>query len=396
MNNEDFFDILGGLSDDIIADAALIPDTAGLIAENKNEEASGKNESLPTPIKRHRGTIKNMLLIAAAVAVFVISGFVIADSIKTGNMGLFETEKQPYDTTLSSVPEESASEESTSSYLENTTSENLTTNLYVPPPATEEPMTEEPTGGLTATPEPSTQEPPMLLPPDNAGEENSTDEPTEGIVLNPAPPPETESTTGNGTEGLLPPWLENLFPQMGDSSMGDGWFFLTATVLSFYEKLPEKEIDNNKYPVKENITGYELEKLFGTKIIPSFIPSSSGPNLDSSPDDEVLSKEYSVYYSSDKSSSFMSEEFTVPAKNGSTLKIKVSTEPLSLYSSEKEYIDNKSVINDVPVLLLCSKVLSRTVYLNAYFEKDGLYFRVIWQGKDLSEKEFIEILKSMM
>lgn len=398
MNNEDFFDILGGLSDDIIADAALISASSAFLAQDESKENSRENESLPPPVKRYRGTLKNMLLIAAAVAVFVISGFVISDSIKTGNMGLFETEMHPSDTTLSGVTEESSSEEITSSYTEITTSEMQTTDLFVPPPVTEEPTeepteetTEEPTGELTGEPDGSTDtDPPALLPPE------TTEEPSESIVTNPAPPPEEESTENNGTESLLPPWLENLFPEMGDSSMGDGWFFLTAPALSFYEKLPEAEIDNNKYPVNESITGYELEKLYGTKIIPDFIPSSSGPTLDSSPSDEVLSKEYSIYYSSDKSSSFMSQEFTVPAKNGSTVKIKVSTEPLSLYSCEKEYIDSKSVINDVPVLLLCSKVLSRTVYLNAYFEKDGLYFRVTWQGKDLDEKEFIEIIRSMM
>lgn len=386
MNNEDFFDILGGLSDDIIADAALISSPSVFFTQDESKE----NGSLPPPVKRYRGTVKNMLLIAAAVAVFVISGFVISDSIKTGNMGLFETEIHPSDTTLSGVAEESSSEEITSSYTEITTSEMQTTALFVPPPVTEEP-TEEPTGGLTGEPGGSTDtDPPALLPPE------TTEEPSESIVTNPAPPPEEESTENNGTESLLPPWLENLFPGMGDSSMGDGWFFLTAPALSFYEKLPETKPDETKYTVKENISGYELEKLYGTKIIPSFIPSSSGATLDSSPSDEVLSKEYSIYYSSDKSSSFMSQEFTVPAKNGSTVKIKVSTEPLSLYSCEKEYIDNKSVINDVPVLLLCSRVLSRTVYLNAYFEKDGLYFRVTWQGKDLDEKEFVEIIRSMM
>lgn len=405
MNNEDFFDILGGLSDDIIADAALFARDTAETAEktavlpvtedgeintlNKNTVSIKETENdLGAPlIKRHRGTVKNMLLIAAAVAVFVISGFVISDSIKTGNMGLFETEKHPSDTTLSGVTVGSSSEEITSSYTEITTSEMQTTNLFTPPP-----VTEEPTEELTEKP---TEEPTEELTGELTGESDSTTEADPPALL----PPETteaESTTKDRTESLIPPWLENLFPEMGDSSIGDGWFFLTAPVMSFYEKLPETKPDETKYTVKENISGYELEKLYGTKIIPGYIPSSSGGSVDSSPTDEVLSEEYRVYYSSDRSESFISQQFTLPAKNGSTVKITVSTEPLSLYSSEKENIDYKSVINDIPVLLLCSRVLSKTVLLNAYFEKDGLYFRVTWQGKDLDEKEFIEIIRSMM
>ena len=57
---------------------------------------------------------------------------------------------------------------------------------------------------------------------------------------------------------------------------------------------------------------------------------------------------------------------------------------------------SKSLVKETPVLLISGKVFSETTLLNAYFEKDGCYFRITHRGPDLSEEEFIKILESML
>ena len=54
MNNEVFFDILGELDDDIISDAAQIA----------------------VPVSPKKTNIKSLFMIAAAVMIFIISGFI--------------------------------------------------------------------------------------------------------------------------------------------------------------------------------------------------------------------------------------------------------------------------------------------------------------------------------
>lgn len=361
--NEDFFDMLGELDDEIITDAAVSP---------------------VVPVKR-KGTIRNFLLIAAAVTIFVISGSFFRDIIKTGNMGLFETTLKSQ-TTVSSQQEYETQESTT----ENRTEE-IITNAFIPPAQETTGITEQ-TTSAQITAEPTTDEPLLEAPPpESTTEEPPTQEMTSANI--------SESTTFEDDSPLdsgLPPWISDFFPSMGEPSTDVTYFFFEMPLLYFYEKLPEEKVDEKEYPVKETVSGYELQNIYGTKILPDYIPAEipSGPTLDSTPLNDVLNKEYSVFYNEDKSKIYSSQQFTFNTKNNSTLTIKVSTEEFPLYGTEERNMGSKSLINDTPVLLISGKLLTKTVLLNAYFEKNGSYFRIQQTGKNLSEEEFIKIIES--
>ncbi len=78
------------------------------------------------------------------------------------------------------------------------------------------------------------------------------------------------------------------------------------------------------------------------------------------------------------------------------LTVRVSTKPFALYKEETLNSDNLSVINDAPVLLPAEKTAGKSVVLDAQFKKDGVYFRVLLRGVDLSEEEFIKILEGLI
>ncbi len=376
MYNEDFFDILGDLDDSLISDAAVIPEA---------------------PIKR-KGTIKSFLLIAAAVTVFIISGFILTDSIKTGNVGVFETTIPSFTTetpSLENTTKDPSGEITTTPTQEETTvfvpvipettqtasPPPLTTSApSPPPPVTEKPSTEEPVTEAPATEEPTTEEP--------TAEEPSTEE---AEVTGDKPPDNT----------VKPPWD---FPDIWGPSAGDtstDWpvlFFIETPAISFYEKLPKESFDSEKYTVSEEVPWNTLEDIYGTDILPEYIPTQapSGPTLDSVPENEIMNRKHTVFYSEDKSEAYSSQEFIFDTENDGTLIIKVSTEEFPLYGAEERNMGSKSLINETPVLLLSGKLLTKTVILNATFEKDGCCFRITQKGTNLSEEEFIKILSSLI
>ncbi len=350
MSNNDFFDILGELDDELISDSAF-----------------------PVKPVKKKGAIKTFFLIAACVALFIASGFILTKNIKTGNIGIYEM-TIPESTALY-IPEGTTKKEELTSLSDAdiSSTEEQTTSAHIYEPTTEEPVTQKP----------STEEAPSENVSDNAF----------------MPPPEETSEEETDTKhgiSILPPFLEDiLFPSLGVSSLNEPRF-VKVPAIAFYENLPEDSFNSDFYSNTEKVPWHTLEEIYGTKLIPTYIPSgTSNPTLDSLPDYEIHHKEYTVYYSEDKSDVFSSQKFVLNTASD-TLTVKASTQKFPVYTAEEKYAENSCLIKDVPVLLISGTVLGKPVIFNALFEKDGIYFRITLQGKSLSEEEFIRIIESVI
>ena len=86
--------------------------------------------------------------------------------------------------------------------------------------------------------------------------------------------------------------------------------------------------------------------------------------------------------------------FTLP--DGSSLFIEFSRSTLPLTQTEQENIENSCEIDGTDLLLLKGKNSENEMIFSAYFEKNGVYFRITGQGENLSEEEFSDIIKSLL
>lgn len=143
------------------------------------------------------------------------------------------------------------------------------------------------------------------------------------------------------------------------------------------------------YPVTEKTDIYTLEKIYGTKILPSYLPAAGNSSILSNAGDE----KYTVYYNKDKSRVYCNNNFSFVLKNGSVLNIHSSNNEIPKLSAENK--DAKiSYINDIPVLMFrCTGNGLVTLY-SAYLCKDSCYFRIQMSGIAASQDEFIKIITS--
>lgn len=148
----------------------------------------------------------------------------------------------------------------------------------------------------------------------------------------------------------------------------------------------------NGYTFTEKTDIYTLEKIYGTKIIPSYLPEmNTGSELN-----EINTEEYPVHYNEDKTEVYCNNFFTFLLKNGSILTVNASTHPLTPLDAENENRYMASEIGNIPVLLMKGKYLNTISLYSAFFEKDGCCFRVQLSGILIAEEEFINIIESMI
>lgn len=146
------------------------------------------------------------------------------------------------------------------------------------------------------------------------------------------------------------------------------------------------------FPVTEKTDINTLEKIYGTKILPSYIPEiNTGFMLNG-----IKKEEYPVHYNEDKTEAYCNNSFAFVLNNGSILRIHTSTHPLTLLDVENENRHMASDIGNTPVLLFKGKESDVISIYSAYFEKDGCYFRIQLSGILISESEFIKIIESLI
>ncbi len=157
-----------------------------------------------------------------------------------------------------------------------------------------------------------------------------------------------------------------------------------------YEKLISTEADGQmgNFTDRKKISRTELLRIYGKIIIPSAFGTML-PEYPYVPDDSHLT--ISGGKNTAAENLFC---FTLP--DGSLLDVKASNYKLDLSETEKEYIDFSSGIDGVTVLLLKGCNNENKMVFSAYFEKNGVYFRITQQGTDLSEEEFLDMLKSFI
>lgn len=363
MNSNSFFDMLNELDDDIITEASV----------------------LPVKKVKKKGEIRTFLLIAACITALIVSGFILSDSIKTGNISVYETTFSKENTTV-------ISDNTTLSPEEYTTVNHQIQETEITQPPTSNPTTEVPPATEDFTDEPITQIP------STSEITTSVPDTTENYVNTETEKPSEETTRDNNILNILSPFIENLFPSMGDTLSppdSPGYFFIDVPAVAFYENLPEESFDKDVYGNTQSVPWHTLEEVYGTKIIPDINSSSGNATLDSTPDYEIYHEEHTVHYNDDKTAAFASQEFIFKLSD-SMLTVKVSTDDFPKFSAEERYKDSRSLINDIPVLLLSSKVFGKNVFFDAVFEKDGVYFRISQRGTDLKEDLFIDLIKSVI
>lgn len=135
--------------------------------------------------------------------------------------------------------------------------------------------------------------------------------------------------------------------------------------------LPDNSSDRKRVSLQE------LLRLYGTVIIQSVFGA---------PDFSI----------SDGINTSGENSFRFILSEGSTLDINVSNHSMKLSQSEKENMSFASEIEGVSVLLLKGYEADNKMIFSAYFQKNGVYFRIIQQGTDLSEEGFVDIIKSLI
>lgn len=347
MNNDSFFDMLGEIDDNIISEAATLP-------EKK--------------VKK-KGEIKTFLLIAACLTALIVSGFILSDNIKTGNVSVYETSR-----------ENSVSDESILPYIEETTEATSSAEIASDEPTTDEASTQEISSSENTLT--SLYIPENTQTTEKASEEESTE----------------KKTTGNSILNIIPPFIEKLFPQGGDTAPTTdlkGYFFHEVSAISFLEILPTDSFDKNVYNNTESVSWQTLSDIYGTKIIPDITSSSENFAIEGISGYEIYNKKHTVHFNEDKTEVFASQEFSFTISSG-ILTVKISTDEFPLYSKEKEHKNSRSLINETPVLLISGKTLGKVTLYNALFEKNGVFFRITLKGADLNEEEFINIIRSLL
>lgn len=292
MNNEDFFDIIGDIDDDIISDAMF-------------------------PVRKKRGNIRRIITVSAAVFIFLLGGLLIKN-------GFFNTEYI--------LPSENTTED------EATVSDSLTEDNF-----TEKHSVTAPTETQAST-EKQTSE--IFIPPSEEVTEEITTEKKDTVIFN-----ETDIT--------------NLI-YGSTNSVPDG------------------------FSVSEKADIFTLEKIYGTSIIPSYLPViSSGNSV------QNIEEKYNVYYNEDKTKVFCDNTFIYILKNGSILSVKASTDEIPTPDTDIPE-DAVSYINNIPVSLYKANDGLLSNMLSAYFVKDGCFFNITMSGISPDETEFIKITESLI
>lgn len=291
MNNEDFFDLIGDIDDDIISDAML-------------------------PVHKKRGNIRRIITVSAAVFIFLLGGLLIKN-------GFFDTDYV--------LPTESTTEDE-ATVSDSFTEDNFTEEHSVTAPEETQVSTEAQTTEIT------------VLPSEEMTEEITTEK-KDTVVFN-----ETD--------------IMNLI-YGSTNSVPDG------------------------YPVSEKTDIFTLEKIYGTSIIPSYLPViSSGNSV------QNIEKRYNVYYNEDKTEVFCDNTFIYILKDGSVLSVKASTDEIPKPDTDNPE-DAVSYINSIPVNLYKADDGILSTMLSAYFIKDGCSFNITMSGISPDETEFIKITESL-
>ena len=292
MNNEDFFDIIGDIDDDIISDAIIT-------------------------VKKKRGNIRRIITVSAAVFIFLLGGLLIKN-------GFFETDYV--------LPTENTTEDE-SLHSDSFTEDNFTKAHSVTAPTETQASTEEQTTEIS-------------VPPSEEETEEITTEKKDTVVFN-----ETD--------------MMNLI-YGSTNSVPDG------------------------YPVSEKADIFTLEKIYGTSIIPSYLPViSSGNSV------QNIEKRYNVYYNEDKTEVFCDNTFIYILKDGSVLSINASTGEIPKPDTDI-HEDAVSYINSIPVSLYKADDGILSSMLSVYFIKDGCSFNITMSGISPDEREFIKITQSLI
>lgn len=303
MNNEDFFDIIGDIDDDIISDAMF-------------------------PVRKKRGNIRRIITVSAAVFIFLLGGLLIKN-------GFFNTEYI--------LPAENTTED------EATVSDSLTEDFFtekhsVTAPTETQACTQEQTSETKACTEEQTSE--IFIPPSGEVIEETTTEKNDTVIFN-----ETD--------------IMNLIYK-STNSVPDG------------------------FPVSEKADIFTLEKIYGTSIIPSYLPVIfSGNSV------QNIEEKYNVYYNEDKTEVFCDNTFIYILKSGNILSVKASTDEIPTPDTDipEEAV---SYINNIPVNLYKANDGLLSTMLSAYFVKDGCFFNITMSGISPDETEFIKITESLI
>ena len=146
------------------------------------------------------------------------------------------------------------------------------------------------------------------------------------------------------------------------------------------------------YSVTEKVNITVLEQLYGTRIIPSYLPEKNNNSVLGT-DKE---KEYTVFFNSDKSDYVCLNSLSFYLEDNSILTIKASTREIPSLQAEKNNMSHPSYINGIPVILLKSDSISPVKIYSACFQINGCYFRLQLTGIKENEAEFIKILSSLI
>lgn len=330
MNNEKFLDILGNIDDDILSDAAEIK--------------KKKNYTIP----------ERIIFVAAAVFVFTVISFAV-------NEGLFNKEHitaQPETKNTHSLQENKTT---LSSAYETTSSQKISTKEEDEVSIREEISYP---AEITSYYEEITS----LVNEAASGQEEIT-----SSAYAPVPEPSTPDEEVTGSVASI--------NSITFSQTDYGKLFL-----AFTDSVPKD------FPVVEKVNIDLLEKLYGTKILPSYLPVKTDNSLLSG----IENKEYIVYYNQDKTEYFCKNSFSYELKNGNYLTIKASTREFAMLEAETQNMSTLSYINGNPVILLKADDAGIIKIYSAYFQKDGCFFRIQMTGITDSEKEFIKIISSII
>lgn len=288
------------------------------------------SEAVYVKQQKPRENIKKIITLSAAVLMFIISALIIKN-------GFFDT-----DYILPSESFSGISSDTPVGFTEKPSEKEFVTDA----PSSE--ALNEPSENTSAHSEPSV--------PFSSENETSTEDGSQGTV-------------GGEAAGIL-------FNEVSYAEL----------IYTNSDSIPEEYTSSEKTDI------YTLEKIYGTKIIPSYLPVNNGNSLMSG----ANNSKYTVYYNEDKTEVFCNNSFTYLLNDGSILRITASTHPLKLSDIEEQYRNMISVMSDTPVLLfkgIDSEIVS--VY-SAFFQKDGCYFRIQMSGFLTDEEEFTKIIESLI
>ncbi len=194
-------------------------------------------------------------------------------------------------------------------------------------------------------------------------------------------PPVTENTTASGT---TEPSEETTVTDI-PSQATDPYFVEVPygnLLFAGTDGLPDD------YPDRKRVSWQELLRIYGMIIIPSVI-GEFFPEYQS-----IINDTHLIMTDGVNAWAENSFRFTLP--DGSLLNLEVANHKLTLRQTEEENIDYASEIEGVSVLLLKGYESENEMIFTAYFQKNGVYFRITQQGKNLSEEKFVDIIKSLL